>query len=122
MSCGNEQHIDISERAPGSESAYDLVAIDIDGTLVTSANKLSISIAPLIRETQAKGTGVTLVSGRSKLKMMPLLKVLDLTLPYIGSGGAYIANPSDNLVILHRPLAREEAAEIVELARAAKAP
>jgi len=54
--------------------------------------------------------------------MTPLLKELDLTLPYIGSGGAYIADPSNNLVILHRPLAREEAAEIVELARAAKAP
>src|SRR5215469_11347969 len=122
MSCGNEQHIDISERAPGSESAYDLVAIDIDGTLVTSENKLSISIAPLIRETQARGIGVTLVSGRPKLKMIPLLKELHLTLPYIGSGGAYIGDPSNNQVILHRPLARKEVVEIVELARAAKAP
>jgi 5-amino-6-(5-phospho-D-ribitylamino)uracil phosphatase len=128
MSVGNEQPIDTGicrgQGMPASaiEHAYDLVAIDIDGTLVTSENKLSMSTVPPIRETQARGTGVTLVSGRPKLKMTPLLKELDLTLPYIGSGGAYIADPSNNLVILHRPLAREEAAEIVELARAAKAP
>ena len=110
------------KRAPGSERTYDLVAIDIDGTLVTSENKLSIGIAPLIRETQARGIGVTLVSGRPKLKMAPLLKELGLTLPYIGSGGAYIADPSNNLVILHHPLGREEATAVVKLARAEKAP
>ncbi len=138
MSIGNEQPVDIGicrgegggaprggplwSPASASERIYDLVAIDVDGTLVTSENRLSSGIAPLLRETQARGTGVTLVSGRPKLKMMPLLKELGLTLPYIGSGGAYIADPSNNLVILHRPLAREEAAEIVELARAAEAP
>src|SRR5207247_7585027 len=128
MSVGNEQPIDTGicrgEEMPASasEHAYDLVAIDIDGTLVTSENKLSVSTAPPIRETQARGTGVTLVSGRPKLKMTPLLKELYLTLPYIGSGGAYIADPSNNLVILHRPLARDETAAVVKLARAAKAP
>jgi Cof subfamily protein (haloacid dehalogenase superfamily) len=105
-----------------NEHVYDLVAIDVDGTLVTSENKLPVAIAPLIRKTQARGIGVTLVSGRPKLKMAPLLKALGLTLPYIGSGGAYIADPSNDLVILHCPLAREETATIVELARAAKAP
>src|SRR6266700_4466640 len=138
MCFGNEQPIDTGicrgegggappggplwSPASASERIYDLVAIDVDGTLVTSENRLSSDIAPLIRETQARGTGVTLVSGRPKLKMTPLLNELDLTLPYIGSGGAYIADPSNNLVILHRPLAREEAVEIVELARTEKAP
>jgi Cof subfamily protein (haloacid dehalogenase superfamily) len=122
MSARNEQHIDTSERAPGSERIYDLVAIDVDGTLVTSENKLSPGIAPLIRKTRARGIGVTLVSGRPKLKVMPLLKELGLTLPYIGSGGAYIADPSNNLVIFHCPLACEETTAVVELARAVKAP
>ncbi len=122
MSIGNEQPISTGEKVPGSERIYDLVAIDVDGTLVTSENKLSIGIAPLIHETQARGIGVTLVSGRPKLKMTPLLNELGLALPYIGSGGAYIADPSNNLVIFHQPLAREETAAIVELARVAKAP
>jgi Cof subfamily protein (haloacid dehalogenase superfamily) len=144
MSFGNEQHIDTdTSRGEGGgaarggplwhpawgagmpaitdERVYDLVAIDVDGTLVTSENKLSVGIAPLLRKAHARGTEVTLVSGRSKLKMTPLLKELGLTLPYIGSGGAYIADPANNLVILHRPLAREAVAEIVALARAEKA-
>ncbi len=122
MSIKNEQPMDKKERVSVRENAYELVAIDVDGTLVTSENKLSIGIVPLIRETQARGIGVTLVSGRPKLKMTPLLKELGLTLPYIGSGGGYIADPSNNLVILHCPLEREETAKIVELARTAKAP
>jgi Cof subfamily protein (haloacid dehalogenase superfamily) len=121
MSVGNEQPVGTSERVPGSEHVYDLVAIDVDGTLVTSEKKLSPGIAPLIRETQARGIGVTLVSGRPKLKMMPLLKELGLDLPYIGSGGAYIADPSKNRVILHCPLGQEETESIIELARATKA-
>lgn len=122
MSVGNEQPIGTSERVPAGERLYDLVAIDVDGTLVTSEKKLSPGIASLMRETQARGIGVTLVSGRSKLKMVPLLKELGLELAYIGSGGAYIADPSKNLVILHCPLGQEETAAIVELARAEKAP
>ena len=123
MSLGNERPISTGEKVPGGERIYDLVAIDVDGTLVTSENKLSIGIAPLIHETQARGIGVTLVSGRPRLKMTPLLNELGLALPYIGSGGAYIADPcNNNLVIFHQPLAREETAAIVELARVAKAP
>ena len=122
MSIENKQHIDKRERVSAVKDIYNLVAIDVDGTLITSENKLSIGVVSLICEIQARGIGVTLVSGRPKLKMMPLLKELGLTLPYIGSGGAYIADPSTNLVMFHCPLAREETVEIVELARAAKAP
>jgi len=57
MSVGNERPIDISEKVTGSERVYDLVAIDVDGTLITSEKKLSLSIAPLIRETQDRGSG-----------------------------------------------------------------
>jgi len=122
MAIEKELSFDERERVQIWEGTYKLVAIGVDGTLVTSENKLSVGIAQLIHEIQARGIGVTLVSGRPKLKMMPLLKELGLTLPYIGSGGAYIANPSNSLVMLHCPLTKEEAVEIVELARTAKAP
>src|SRR6266568_4887027 len=86
MCFGNEQPIDTGicrgegggappggplwSPASASERIYDLVAIDVDGTLVTSENRLSSDIAPLIREMQARGTGVTLIS--------PALKTLRL--------------------------------------------
>lgn len=102
--------------------AFDLVAIDIDGTLIDSQNRLSPEIAPLIRQVQKRGTGVTLISGRARLKMLPLLQELDLTLPYVGSGGAYVADLSTSLILLHATLKRAEAAAIVEQARADQAP
>ncbi len=120
MSARDEQIREKRERVPERERPYDLVAIDIDGTLVTSENKLSVAVASLIRETQARGIGVTLVSGRAKMKMTPLLKELGLMLPYISSGGAHIIDPLNNLTILYRSLGQAETAEIVELARAAQ--
>jgi Cof subfamily protein (haloacid dehalogenase superfamily) len=122
MSGRGEHPIDRRERLPGLACTFNLVAIDIDGTLVDSRNRLSASIAPSIRAVQARGIGVTLVSGRPKLKMMPLMNELGLKLPYISSGGAYIADPSDHTVIYYSPLAQAEVVEIVELARAVKAP
>src|SRR5260370_42344452 len=122
MCVGNERPISAGERVPGSERIYDLVAIDVDGTLVTSENKLSTGIAPLIHETQARGIGVTLVSGRPKLKMTPFLKELGLALPYMGFGEGYMADHSTNLEILHRPLEREETTATAERARASKRP
>lgn len=120
MSTRDEQVSEQSENvpAPVREHAYDLVAIDIDGTLVTSANKLSVAVAASIRETQARGVGVTLVSGRPKVKVAPLLQELGLMLPYISSGGAHIIDPSNNLVMFHRPLERAAVAAIVRQARA----
>lgn len=100
------------------EGTLALVAIDIDGTLVTSENKLPADLAPLIRETQARGIGITLVSGRPKLKIIPLLQELGLTLPFIGLGGAYIADPSTHQLILHSPLEQTAVKAVVELARA----
>ncbi len=122
MSGRGEHPVEKKEPLPDLARTFDLVAIDIDGTLVDSQNSLSSAVAPLIREVQARGIGVTLVSGRPKLKMMPLMKELGLTLPYIGSGGAYVADPSDNAVIYDSALVQAEVVEIVELAHAAKAP
>lgn len=106
---------------PERERPYDLVAIDIDGTLVTSENRLTSAVASSIRKTQTSGVGVTLVSGRPKLKVTPLLQALGLTLPYISSGGAHIIDPSNNLVILRRPLERATVEAVVQLARAIQA-
>lgn len=101
---------------------FDLVAIDIDGTLLDSQNRLSSEIAPLLRELERRGAGVTLISGRGRLKMLPLLRALDLTLPYVGAGGAYIADLASGQVLMHCALRAAEAAAIVDLARADSAP
>lgn len=99
---------------------YDLVAIDVDGTLVNSHSKISDEIPPLLREAQARGIGVTLVSGRPKLTLKPILAELGLTLPYISSGGAYIIDPAKGTIIDQHTLGHEIVAVIVGLARTAQ--
>ncbi|HYL44798.1 MAG TPA: Cof-type HAD-IIB family hydrolase [Ktedonobacteraceae bacterium] len=99
---------------------YDLVAIDVDGTLVNSHSKISVEIPPLLREVQARGIGVTLVSGRPKLTLMPILAELELTLPYISSGGAFIIDPAKGAIIDQHTLGHDIVAVIVGLARTAQ--
>lgn len=72
--------------------AYDLIAIDIDGTLLNSQNRIPRSVFPLLREVEKRGVGVTLISGRPELTVAPLMKELGLTLPCISSGGAQITD------------------------------
>jgi Cof subfamily protein (haloacid dehalogenase superfamily) len=71
---------------------YALIAIDIDGTLLDSQNRIPRSIFPLLREVEARGIGVTLISGRPELTVVPLMKELGLTLPCVSSGGAQITD------------------------------
>lgn len=97
--------------------AYDLVAIDIDGTLLDSRNHISSSIPPLFREAEARGVGVTLISGRPETTMLPLVRELGLKLPYVSSGGAQISDPLTGKIIASFTLKREEVVALAELGR-----
>lgn len=96
---------------------YDLVAIDIDGTLLDSQNNISSSLVPLFREAEARGIGVTLISGRPDLTVAPLLRELGLKLPYVSSGGAHIIDPATGEAIAHFTLNQEEVKVLAELGR-----
>ncbi|HEU5375845.1 MAG TPA: HAD family hydrolase [Ktedonobacteraceae bacterium] len=100
---------------------YDLVAIDIDGTLLDSQNKVSSSVQPLFREVEASGTGITLITGRPELTVAPLVRELGLTLPYVSSGGAQITDPATGEIIASFTLQREEVVALAELGRAFEA-
>ena len=106
-------------RMDPAHGAYDLVAIDVDGTLLDSQSNLSDDTEAAIHAVRAQGIGVTLVSGRGHLPLRPLVHRLRLQQPFIGSGGAYIADPITGQVIEHSPLDRKDVEIIVGLARAA---
>ena len=97
---------------------YDLVAIDIDGTLLDSQNTISDSIIPLLRAVEAQGTGVTLISGRPALTVGPLIQELGLHLPYVSSGGAQITDPTTGKHLASFALQRAEVQALAELGRA----
>jgi len=100
--------------------AYDLVAIDVDGTLLNSQGELSAGIESALQAVRERGITVSLVSGRGRQALMPLLRRLELDGPYVAAEGAYIADPSNGKVIACRTLAWRDAVKIVEMARAAQ--
>ena len=96
---------------------YDLIAIDIDGTLLDSRNKVSSSLFPLFREVEARGSGVTLISGRPDLTVAPLMRELGLTMPYVSSGGAQIIDPVTGETISSFALSRSDVQVLADIGR-----
>lgn len=101
---------------------YDLVAIDVDGTLINSENHLTETTRAAVREVLAKNIGVTLASGRARMTMVPFLTELGITLPFISSGGAHIIDPVSNKTLYYSAVPTKTLSVIVEHARAAQAP
>jgi Cof subfamily protein (haloacid dehalogenase superfamily) len=101
---------------------YDLVAIDVDGTLVNSENHLTEATKAAVRAVMAKNIGVTLVSGRARLTMAPFLAELGITLPFISSSGAHIIDPVSNKTLYYSALPIEVLSVIVKHARAVQSP
>ena len=74
-----------------SEARIKLVAIDVDGTLLTSARMIHSVNAKWIRIAIARGITVVLASGRVYASMQPFLAELDLLdAPVICANGAHV--------------------------------
>jgi Cof subfamily protein (haloacid dehalogenase superfamily) len=101
---------------------YDLVAIDVDGTLVNSENHLTEATKAAVQEVMSKHIGVTLVSGRARLTMTHFLAELGITLPFISSSGAHIIDPVSNKTLYYSAMPTEVLSVIVEHARAVPVP
>lgn len=90
---------------------YQLVAIDLDGTLVDGQNNVSSADERAVREVRATGVEVVLVSGRPEIAVLPIFTRLGLALPLISSGGARVKDLGKSRLIaeLHPPRADIEA-------------
>ena len=97
--------------------AYDLVAIDVDGTLLNSRGEISDSTAEAFAEARSCGVRLTLVTGRAKVSLLHVLAALQIDQPYIAAQGAYLADPISGKVIDYETLSREDTAAIVRIAR-----
>lgn len=79
----------------------DLVALDLDGTLLTETLHYSERAAAAIAAAQAQGVRVTLATGRAFTSARPFATALGLTTPLIGYQGGVIGDPVTGAV-LHR--------------------
>ena len=74
-----------------------LLALDIDGTLLTSSGQLTDRTSRAVRRLKTQGWTVCLVSGRRPRKMHALARVLDLTAPLAAYNGGVIAYPGSSV-------------------------
>ena len=95
-----------------------LVAIDLDGTLLNSAKKVTDATAAILwgaRKTH--GLRVVLASARPPRSTLPFYRQLGLDTPMINYNGALVYDPPSQSVLLHRPLPLEVARALVASAR-----
>ncbi len=91
-----------------------LVIADIDGTFLDSKNQPSRGAVEAIAEIRRRGIEFTLCSGRGDPGVRPFVKFLNLTQPYIVSGGAGVLSSNGAGVIHQDLLGREKIARITQ--------
>lgn len=89
-----------------------LIAIDLDGTLLTSKKEISEENIAAIKECQKKGHVVSICTGRSMTDVQKLLQETNLQCPVIAENGAILY--LDNKILQRNPIANEHAEEIID--------
>lgn len=95
----------------------ELVAVDIDGTLLDSQSRISERDRRAIRAAVERGVRVILVTGRRFVIARPIALELELTTPLITHNGALVKHPQTGAVIDYHPLAAPLARRVVALGR-----
>ena len=95
-----------------------MIAVDLDGTLLNSAKRLSPLTQKVFREAHhERAVRVVLASARPPRSVMPFYEQLDLDSPMINYNGALVYDPSSHRVLMHRPLPLKIARDIIDLGR-----
>jgi 5-amino-6-(5-phospho-D-ribitylamino)uracil phosphatase len=95
----------------------DLVAIDVDGTLLTDDKKLSRRAVHAVKLATKKGVRVVLASARPPRSLKQVAHHLGLETYQVSYNGALIHDPVRKRHVHHQPLASTIARKIIKLAR-----
>ncbi len=76
-----------------SRHRYDLIAIDLDGTLLNSEGAVPMANLRAIEAARAAGITVTICTGRALAESRAIVQRINQTQPVIVSGGAMVADP-----------------------------
>jgi len=75
---------------------YQLLAIDVDGTLVNSRDELTPATREALARASAAGIHVVLATGRRYSRTLHLVEPLGIDVPLITASGALIKDPADH--------------------------
>lgn len=94
------------------KSKYNLLLLDLDGTVVARNESISLPVGLAIRNA-SRLINTSLASGREKDEVLKFAARLGLSTPQISDGGALITEPSTGHVLWSRPLSVIRSKEIV---------
>jgi len=97
-----------------------LVAIDLDGTLLTKGNTVSDGNAAAVREAVAAGVHIVLATSRWYILAKHTADALGITSPIICHNGAMVRSPIDGARLLDLRIPADAATDIAAIADAAR--
>ncbi len=95
-----------------------LIALDLDGTLLTRASTVSDGNAAAVREAVAAGVHIVLATSRWFTLAKRTADALGIAAPIICHNGAVVRSPVDDARLLELKIPADAAREIAELADA----
>lgn len=95
----------------------DLIAVDLDGTLLNSRHQLTARTVDALRQAAARGVHVVLATGKTRYSALDAIRQLDLQTPGVFLQGLIVANADGSV----RRQLTLEAATVVALADFARA-
>lgn len=93
---------------------YQLLALDLDGTVVERDLRIPPGTLEALHEFQARGGRVTLATGRTIRTTIPFADELGVDGPLICYQGALVKDHRTGKVLMHQPVPPDLAAEAVE--------
>jgi Cof subfamily protein (haloacid dehalogenase superfamily) len=99
---------------------YDLLALDLDDTLLRKDLSISPRCLEAVRRCRAAGVRVTLSSGRMLRSVEPFAAKLGLEVAVISYNGALIAELPSRRVMAHHPVPAAEAEQVIDELRRAR--
>lgn len=94
---------------------YELIAIDMDGTLLNGKNEISIRNKEAIQRAKDLGVKIVLSTGRLFTSANEYASYLGLTTPIISCNGAFIAEKNKSNIIYDSAMDKEVAKRIIEI-------
>lgn len=94
-----------------------LVAIDLDGTLLTDGKKVADRTAAALRCLPAKGVKVVIASARPPRSVRPFYSLLELDTLQINYNGALVWDAAAGKAFYHQPMPARRVRAMVDVAR-----
>lgn len=93
------------------------VALDLDGTLLTSDKKISETNREVLKYLESKGVKIIIVTGRTYVSAKPFAEALDLDSYVIAYNGAKVVDYKNDRVVFELPLEEEYTRDIIQMAK-----